>query len=111
MPVPSVCNRSFSTQSESWQKKIDTAGQQIAAILSLVDSRNMALETRLQAMERWRVVAEQAWADQSKVCGGQYCAFAVARRVLAAREVVWGQELCSGCSRWCRWSRSWRTSC
>eukprot|EP00198_Chlamydomonas_reinhardtii_P008758 XP_001698095.1 predicted protein [Chlamydomonas reinhardtii] len=59
--------RSFSTQSESWQKKIDTAGQQIAAILSLVDSRNMALETRLQAMERWRVVAEQAWADQSKV--------------------------------------------
>ncbi|KAG2445150.1 hypothetical protein HYH02_008618 [Chlamydomonas schloesseri] len=59
--------RSFSTQSESWQKKIDTAGQQIAAILSLVDSRNMALEARLLSMERWRQVAEQAWADQSKV--------------------------------------------
>ncbi|GFR42251.1 hypothetical protein Agub_g3146 [Astrephomene gubernaculifera] len=62
--------RSFSSQSEMWQRKIDMAGQQIAAILSLVDSRNMTLETRLHTMERWRAGAEQAWADQSKVFEG-----------------------------------------
>lgn len=50
-----------------WQKKIDAAGQQIAAILSLVDGRNMTLEARLQTMEHWRSSAEQAWAGQSKV--------------------------------------------
>ncbi|EFJ52770.1 hypothetical protein VOLCADRAFT_102745 [Volvox carteri f. nagariensis] len=59
--------RSFSSQSEVWQKKIDAAGQQIAAILSLVDSRNLTLEARLQTMEHWRAIAEQAWAGQSKV--------------------------------------------
>ncbi|GIL77708.1 hypothetical protein Vretimale_6701 [Volvox reticuliferus] len=59
--------RSFSSQSEVWQKKIDAAGQQIAAILSLVDSRNLTLEARLQTMEHWRASAEQAWAGQSKV--------------------------------------------
>ncbi|KAG2500286.1 hypothetical protein HYH03_001864 [Edaphochlamys debaryana] len=59
--------RSFTTQYETWGKKIETAGQQIASILALVDSRNLALETRLSAMERWRANAEHAWAEQAKV--------------------------------------------
>lgn len=58
---------SFSTQSEVWQRKIDAAGQQIAAILALVDGRNLTLEGRLGSMERWRDGAEDAWAKQSQV--------------------------------------------
>ncbi len=67
---PTVCC-SFSTQSEVWQRKIDAAGQQIAAILALVDGRNLTLEGRLGSMEHWRDSAEDAWAKQSQVCGAR----------------------------------------
>ncbi|PNH09777.1 hypothetical protein TSOC_003591 [Tetrabaena socialis] len=76
--------RSCTSSAESWQKKVDTAGQQIAAILALVDSRNLALESRLETVERGRAGAH-AWDEHAKVPEGLAAQLiALQQRMLAA---------------------------